>query len=63
MHTFAHKPKAIQQAMSANSVISKPANFEQSRVGAMLHLQRTVGNQAVQRVLQAYTEQPEAELT
>ena len=62
MHTFAQKPKATQPTTSANSAISSPAHFEQScEVDAMLHLQRTVGNQAAQRILQT-NEEPKPRL-
>lgn len=54
MRTFVQKPKATQQTTSAKSMISGRAHFEQSReVDSMLHLQRTIGNQAVQRMVQA----------
>ncbi len=52
MRTFAQKPKATQQTTSAKSTIPGRAHFGQSReVNSILHLQRTIGNQAVQRVL------------
>ena len=53
MHTFAQKPKATQQATSARSTISGQGHFGQSpEARSILHLQRTIGNQAVQQMLQ-----------
>ena len=64
MRTFAQKPKATQQATSAKSTIPGRGHFGQSpEVRSILHLQRTIGNQAVQRMLQTDAEEPEAELT
>ena len=64
MHTFAQKPKATQQTTSAKSTIPGRGHFGQSpEVRSILHLQRTIGNQAVQRMLQTDAGQPEAELT
>ena len=64
MHTFAQKPKATQQTTSAKSTVPSRAHIGQSReVNSILHLQRTIGNQAVQRILQTDDEEPEAELT
>jgi hypothetical protein len=63
MRTFAQKPKAAQQTMSAKSRIPGRAHFGQSReVNSILHLQRTIGNQAVQRMLQTNAEELEGEL-
>jgi hypothetical protein len=54
MRAFAQKPKAAQQVTSAKSTIPARAHFGQSRdVNSILHFQRTIGNQAVQRLLQA----------
>jgi hypothetical protein len=54
MHTFAQKTKATQQTMFAKSTIPGRAHIGQSPdVRAILHLQRTIGNRAVQRLLQA----------
>ena len=54
MHTFAEKPKATQQTTSAKSTISGRTHLGQGRdVNTILHLQRTIGNQAVQRLLQS----------
>lgn len=64
MRTFAQKPKATQQIKSAKTTIPGRAHFGQSpEVRSILHLQRTIGNQAVQRMLQADTEQPKVGLT
>jgi len=53
MRTFAQKPKAVQQDTFAKFTTPGRAHFEQSReVSPVLHLQRTIGNQAVQRLLQ-----------
>ena len=60
MRTFAQKPKATQQT-SAKPMISGRAHFGQSReVNSILHLQRTIGNQALQRLLQANPDDLEA---
>jgi len=54
MRTFAQKPKATQQTTSAKSTMPGEVHFGQSRdVTWILHLQRTIGNQAVQQLLQA----------
>ena len=61
MHTRAQKPKATQQTTPAKSTIPAQAHFGHSReVSSTLHLQRTVGNQAVQRLLRAIPEGLEA---
>lgn len=57
MHTFAQKPKATQQTTSAKSTTPGQARLGQGReVHSTLHLQRTIGNQAVQRLLKRTTE-------
>jgi hypothetical protein len=57
MRTFAEKPKAIQQATPAKSTVPNRALFSESHeLNSILHLQRTIGNQAVQRLLQANPE-------
>ena len=64
MRTFAQKPKAPQQATPAKSTVPGRAHFRQSHeVNSILHLQRTIGNQAVQRLLQANAEELKAGLT
>ena len=51
MHTFAQKPKANQQAMSAKFTTPSRARLGQGReINSTLHL-RTIGNQAVQGLL------------
>jgi len=58
MRTFVQKPKAPQQAKPAKPTIRGRAHFEQSHdVNSILHLQRTIGNQAVQRLVQANAEE------
>ena len=53
MHTLAQNPKSTQQTTSAKSSIPVPGHFGQSpEVRSILQLQRTIGNQAVQRMLQ-----------
>jgi len=56
MHTFAQKPKATQRTRSVKSTIPGRAHFGQSReMTSILHLPRTIGNQAVQRRLEKNT--------
>jgi hypothetical protein len=58
MRTFAQKPKAPQQAKPAKPTIRGRAHFGQTHeVNSILHLQRTIGNQAVLRLLQANAEE------
>lgn len=53
MRAITHQPKATIQATPAKTTISGRANFGQRRdVNSILHLQRTIGNQAVQRLLE-----------
>lgn len=53
MHIFAQKPKAPQQTKSSISITPSRASLEQSRdVRSTLQLQRTIGNQVVQRLLE-----------
>ena len=60
MRMFVHKPKATPQTTPANSTIPSRAHASQGReVNSILHLQRTIGNQAVQRVLQSNAEEPQ----
>jgi hypothetical protein len=64
MRTFAQKPKTTQPTTPAKSTTPGRARFRQSReVNSILHLQRTVGNQAVQRMLQTNVEEFKAGLT
>ncbi len=61
MHTFAQKQKATQNTTSAKTTLPARARFGHSReVKGILHLQRTIGNQAVQRIVQCDTEELEA---
>src|SRR5262245_25936083 len=58
MRTFAQKPKAPQQAIPAKPTILGRAHFGHSHeVNSLLHLQRTIGNQPVQRLVQANFEE------
>ena len=57
MRTVAEKPKASQQSESVKSSMSARAHAGQSfTMSSIIHLQRTIGNQAVQRLLKASTE-------
>jgi Domain of unknown function (DUF4157) len=54
MRTIAQKPKATRRTTSIASTIYPVTLLRKSReVHSILHLQRTIGNQAVQRLLQA----------
>ena len=56
MHTFVQKPKATQKTASAKTMLPARARFGQTReVKSILHLQRTIGNQGVLRMLEANT--------
>jgi len=56
MRTFAQKPKATQQITPAKAAIFNRAHFGQSRDrNSILDLQRTIGNQAVQRLVKLNT--------
>ena len=61
MHTFAQKQKPTQQIKLASSKTQGRAFSAQNHaVRSILHLQRTIGNYAVQRLLQSNTEDFEA---
>lgn len=61
MRTFAQKPKATQQTTSSKSMKPSRAFSGQSHgVDSILHLQRTIGNQAVLRLLQTAKENVDA---
>jgi outer membrane protein OmpA-like peptidoglycan-associated protein len=63
MRTFAQKPITPQRTSSAKSTRRGPAQFGQSQEGkSILYLQRTIGNQAVQEMLQANAEELKAGL-
>lgn len=58
MLTFAHKQKPTQHTKSSNSARSGRAfSAQSSEVRSILHLQRTIGNHAVQRLLQKNVEE------
>lgn len=64
MHTFAQKPKTTQQITPEKSTVPSRAHFGQSReVNSILHLQRTMGNHAEQRMLQTHPEELKVGLT
>jgi len=64
MQTFAQKPKATQQTTSAKSTIADRGHFRQSpELRSIFHTQRTIENQAMQRMSQTNAEELEAELT
>lgn len=57
MRTFAQKPKGTQQTTSAKSTKPSRSFVGQSRdVQYILHLQRTIGNQSVLKLLQTTTD-------
>lgn len=61
MRAFAHKEKPTQQARATNSIGYHRILFAQDRaVRSILELQRTIGNQAVLRLVQSNTEEYEA---
>lgn len=61
MRTFAQRPKATPQTRSAKSMKSGRTGFGHSReVKPILHLQRAIENQAVQRLLQANAKKNDA---
>ena len=63
MRVLMQKSKASHRIMSAESTMSDPVHFEQSRaVNSILYLQRTIGNQALQRILQTNAEKLEVGL-
>ena len=56
MHTFTQKPKATQQTTPAKGTNPGRAHFGQSReVNSIVHSQRSIGNQAVQRLFEGNT--------
>jgi len=64
MRTFAEKPKTTQQTTPAKTTIPGRAHVGQSPdVRSILNLQRTIGNQAVQRMFQTHAEEPDARST
>ncbi len=64
MRTFADKPKASQQAMSSKTTVPVRSRLGHSHeVKSLLSLGRTIGNQAVQRLLQSNAEERNTKLT
>lgn len=64
MRTFAEKPKSTQQTTSLESTTLGRAHFGQSpEVNSILHLQRTIGNHAVLRMLEAHTRDTKGDST
>lgn len=64
MRTFAQKPRTTQPTTSAKTRILSRAYFGQGRdPNTMLNLQRTIGNQAVQQLLQTNAEELEVSAT
>src|ERR1051326_1686373 len=64
MRTFAEKPKTTQQTTPAKTTIPGRAQVGQSPdMRPILNLQRTIGNQAVQRMFQNHAEEPDARST
>ena len=61
MHTIAYKPKATQQTKSASSSKFSQILSRQSYEADLMCLQRTIGNQAVQRMLKANIEELEVD--
>lgn len=58
MQIFARDQKATEQTISTESTIFGQGHFGQSRkVDSMLHLQRMIGNHAVQRMVRANAEE------
>ena len=58
MRTFAETSKATQQASSHKATAQTRSDFgHRYEVNSILHLQRTIGNQAVQRLLQSNAEE------
>lgn len=57
MRTFVQKPKLSQHDTSAKIAVPRLTGFRQSqKVNSVLHLQRTIGNDAVQRLLNSNAE-------
>ncbi len=63
MRIFTQKQKPTQQTKSANFTPARPHLVYSREVRPILHLQRVIGNQAVQRVLQTHVEELEVGLT
>ena len=64
MHTFAQKPKATHKTTTSKTTLPARTRLGHSReVKSILNLQRTIGNQTVQRLLQPKTEDPRERAT
>ena len=64
MRTLLQRPKAAQRTEPAKSTIRGRTRFGYGpEVDSILHLQRTIGNQAVQRLLENNAEERNARLT
>lgn len=61
MHTFT--PKTTQQTSMAPTTLGRPYFRQGREMASIRHLQRTIGNQAVQRMLPTDAEELKAELT
>lgn len=61
MRTFAHKPEANQEATLKSAMPRRNHLGENREVGGILQLQRSIGNRAVGRLLQAHAQEPEAQ--
>ena len=62
MRTYAQKHQQSQQGKSGD--LARPSAAKRSHeVHPILHLQRTIGNQAVLRMLQTHVEEPNVGLT
>jgi hypothetical protein len=60
MRTFAQKSKATQQTTSAKSAMpGRPHSGQRREVNSILHLQHTIGDQALQLMLKTNAEEPE----
>ncbi len=63
MRTFTEKAKPTQQSRPLKATVTAQSHLGHShKVNLVLHLQRTVGNQAVQRLLQSKAEKRSTEL-
>jgi hypothetical protein len=61
MRTFAHKPEALQQTTPAKSTI--PGRAQSGEMHSTPHLQHTIGNRTVQRMLSGNTEDKKGDST
>ena len=63
MRTFAQRQKQTQKPASSSPALSHTATPAPHRPDLILHLQRTIGNHAVQRLLQTHAEERKSGLT